>query len=125
MAKLIAFKIQIALTTQAVGEKADHLVQSHASVDDGRQGRKDGHVCVHLRVTKVHHQCLVPDKPTRKLAGSPQFCESYSRLIVTLRVRNGLLPMATVDQGVTNVSYVPILILDLLQNLDPHIWNSH
>lgn len=35
--KLVAFEVEVAFTSQAVGEETDHLVESHTTVYDGRQ----------------------------------------------------------------------------------------
>lgn len=63
VAKLVAFKVEIPLTPEAVGEQTDHLVQRHAPINDGRERRGRGHVGVKLGITEVHHDALVTHKP--------------------------------------------------------------
>ena len=47
------------------------------------------------------------------------------RLVVTLAVCDCLFPMPPVDERETNVTNVPFLILELFQDLDPHVWDGH
>lgn len=49
----------------------------------------------------------------------------HLRLVMTLAVGNGLLAMASVGQSEADVAQVPVLVLLLFENLDPHIWDGH
>ncbi len=46
-------------------------------------------------------------------------------LVMRLGVSNGLLFPTPVGQSVNNVAHVPIVVLELLQQLDPLVRNSH
>ena len=63
VAELVAFEVQVALTSQTMCDQTDQLMQGQASVDDGGQLRKNRHVGVHLRVAKPEEQSLVSNQP--------------------------------------------------------------
>ena len=99
-------EVEIALSPQAHCDQPDHLVEGHASVDD-EVGRGHGrHVGVHLLVHQPEGQRLVP----------------YQRLVVALRVRDALLPVPPVGQGVTDLPHLPVVVRNLFQMLED---NNH
>ena len=46
-------------------------------------------------------------------------------MVVALAVRDSLLAMPSVSECPADAADVPVLILDLLQDLDPHVRNGH
>jgi hypothetical protein len=44
---------------------------------------------------------------------------------VTLAIRDGLLPVTAVGQGEADIGQVPVIVGQLLQDLDPHIGDGH
>lgn len=62
VAELIAFEVEIAFSSESVGDEADHLVESHSSLDDWCEGCEGGHVGVHFRVAEMHHDGFVSDQ---------------------------------------------------------------
>jgi hypothetical protein len=63
----------------------------------------------HLFIHKPKSKCLVPDQS----------------LIVALGIGNTLLSPAAILKSPADIRHVPILILELLYDLDPHIGNGH
>jgi hypothetical protein len=49
----------------------------------------------------------------------------YERLIVAFGISDGLLAMTPICQGKGKCAYIPLIVLLLLQGLDPHIRDSH
>lgn len=49
----------------------------------------------------------------------------HLRLIVAFAVCNGLFAVTSVCQGVADICKIPLFILELFENLDPHIRNGH
>lgn len=47
------------------------------------------------------------------------------RLIVTFRVRDCLLAVSSVCQGVGEITNVPLAVFLLFQKLDVHVWDGH
>lgn len=47
------------------------------------------------------------------------------RLIVTLAISYCFLPMPAVGQGMADIAQVPLLVLLFLEDLDPHVRDSH
>ena len=109
MAELVALEVEPALAAQTVGQQADHLVKGQAAVDDGRERRQRRHVRVHLGVHEPEGDRLV----------------AHERLVVALHVGDvGLLPSAVLER-VHDVAEVPVLVLGLLEQLDPLVGQSH
>lgn len=125
MTELIALEIEVAFTTQAVGEQANQFMQSNTAVNNGRQRRQYRHIGVHFRVAEMHHQGLIANKAGLLSVVSFQWKVPYSRLIVTLTVRDCLFTVSAVRQCKADVADIPLLVLELFQDLDPHIWNCH
>lgn len=57
-----------------MSEEADHLMQLHATVDDGCHGTHEAHVGVHLLVHQPEGQSLIPNQSlgSRVMFYSPQ-----------------------------------------------------
>ncbi|TNN75114.1 hypothetical protein EYF80_014687 [Liparis tanakae] len=51
---------------QTMSEEADHFMQLHAAVDDGRHGNLGAHVGVHLLVHQPEGQTLIPNQSLRR-----------------------------------------------------------
>ena len=49
-----------------MSEEADHLMQLHAAVDDGRHGNHGAHVGVHLLVHQPERKGFVPYQSLRE-----------------------------------------------------------
>lgn len=62
VAELVAFEVEVALSSQAVGDQSDHLVQGHASFDGGCEFGQHGHVGVHFLVAEPHHERFITDQ---------------------------------------------------------------
>lgn len=63
VAELVAFKVEVTLTSQGMGKETDQLVQCHAAVNDRGQRREGRHVGVQLGIAEMHHEGLVTDEP--------------------------------------------------------------
>ena len=62
VAEFVAFEVEVAFSSESVGDKSNHLVESHTSLDDRREGCEGGHVRVHFRVAEMHHDGFVSDQ---------------------------------------------------------------
>lgn len=125
MPEFVTLKVKVSFSAETVGQQTDHFVEGHATIDCWRQGGEGRHVGVHLGITKMHHQGFVANKPKMvRLAGEREGGEDL-RLVVTLAVCNRPFAMSSVREGKADVANIPVLVLLLLENLDPHIWNCH
>lgn len=70
---------------------------------------EDTHIVVDLAIEEPHRNCLI----------------SNQSLIVTFRIGDAWLLVSSVGQLEGDFSDLPVLILMFLQQLDPHIRNSH
>lgn len=59
---LLTYEVEVAFSTQAMSEEADHLMQLYAAVDDGCHGNQGAHVGVHLLVHQPEGQTLIPNQ---------------------------------------------------------------
>mmetsp|Transcript_73579 Transcript_73579/g.204461 ORF Transcript_73579/g.204461 Transcript_73579/m.204461 type:complete len:285 (+) Transcript_73579:237-1091(+) len=109
VSEFVAHEIQIALATEAQDDKAEHLVQGQSTVDDHVRRAQSAHVGV--------HRCVHEPESRRLIA--------HNRLIVRLDVRDARLLPSPILQGVCDVAHIPLIVRNLLEELNPHIWNSH
>ena len=108
MAELIAHEVKVTAVDGRGGHKSDHLVESHAA------GHCHivvilHHVPVHLLVDQAENHSFVSDK-------SP---------VVALYIRDCLFIGTAVGQFPEYRSRMPVLVLLLLESLDPVIGNTH
>merc|ERR1719400_1899509 len=109
MTKLVSDEVQPTLSTQSVDKEPDHLVQGNPSLDNGGTRKEAAHPGVHLLVHQPEGHGLVP----------------HQRLVMTLSIADASLLISPVCEGVHNVPHAPVLVLQLLQVLDPHVRHSH
>ena len=108
MPELVAHKIEVTVPGRADGDQTDQLVQGDATVHD-RILRVHIHGEIHLFVEQSEYQGFVSDK----------------RLVVALRVADGLLVRPLVGQLVPDLSRTPFLILLFLYPFDPVVGHTH
>ena len=108
VAELVAHEGQVALAAQTHGQQTDHLVQGHAPVDH-QILVVIGHTPVHFLVAQAEHHRLVP----------------HQRLVVGLHIADDLLLGSAARQLRPEHPHIPVVVPDLLQELDPHIRLAH
>ena len=74
------YKVEVAFAAEPVRDESDHLMESHAAVDDHVRFGQVGHVRVHVFVHQPEGQRLIPDQ----------------RLVMTLGVGDVSLTMTTI-----------------------------
>ena len=109
MSELIPHEIQIGLSAECLRDQSDHLVQCNSPADGRRGPFLLGHVGVYLLVEEPHGQGLVP----------------HDALVVALHVGDALLVPAAIGEGEHDAAYAPVLVLHLLQQLDPLVGHRH
>mmetsp|Transcript_17773 Transcript_17773/g.41029 ORF Transcript_17773/g.41029 Transcript_17773/m.41029 type:complete len:473 (-) Transcript_17773:1167-2585(-) len=107
--KLVAHEVEVSLATERHGEHADHLVHGDTAVNNQVCRSEVGHAVVHLLVHQTEGNGLVANE-----------C-----LVVALAVANNLLLVPPVGERVHNVPHLPLVIGELLEQLDPHVRRSH
>ena len=101
-------------------------MERHSTGDDRSTVGDRRHVGVQLLVTQPEEDGLVSHQPAIISVGFRRGLREISiRLVVTLGISDGLLAVAAVGQCPADVGDIPILILLLLQELDPHVGDSH
>ena len=127
MTKFVSFKVKIPLASKAVGQEANHLVESHSTVNDRGEWGQIGHVCVELCIAKMHHYGLVANQPRSVIRNVSLrgVLSSHLRLVVALAVGNRLLTVPSVCERPANATNIPVFVLGLFEDLDPHIRNGH
>ena len=108
MSPLVAHEVEVGAVDERSGHQANHLVQRHAAVH-GAVVVARHHVPVHLLVDEAEDDGLV----------------THEGLVVALGIGNGLLVGTAVGQLPENGSGVPILVLTLLDGLDPVVGDAH
>ena len=108
MPPLVAHEVEITAIDGRGGDKPDELVQRHAAAHHAVVVANH-HVPVHLLVDKAEDDGLV----------------AHQRLVVTLGIGNGLLVGTAVGEFPENRGGLPVLVLLLLDGLDPVVGDSH
>jgi hypothetical protein len=98
VAELVTFEVEVALAAETVGDESDHLVEGETAVDNRCQFGEVGHVCVHFGVAEPEEKSLVSHQPMTISTCTYVASEWYLRLVVTFRIRNGLLAVSSVGQ---------------------------
>lgn len=57
----LTHKVEVALSTKAMGNKSDNLVQGYTSVNDERWSRQGGHVGIHFFVHQPESNGFIPN----------------------------------------------------------------
>mmetsp|Transcript_103716 Transcript_103716/g.246931 ORF Transcript_103716/g.246931 Transcript_103716/m.246931 type:complete len:206 (-) Transcript_103716:960-1577(-) len=111
MPELIAHKVQIAFPAQSDREQPDNHVHRHATCNHYRaRSAIITHACVHLGVHEPECDGLV----------------SNDRLVMALGIGNRLLaPSSAIAHRRDNLVHSPVLVLDILEKRDPHVWQGH
>ena len=108
MTELIPHEGQVAAVDGGGGHESDHLMQGYTAVCHiGRVTVLE--MPVHIRIHEAEDNRLV----------------AYQRLIVALRVGDGLLVLAPVRHLKQDMSGFPVFVLHLFDILDPEIRNTH
>ena len=84
-------------------------MEGESSVNDPRTRGNDRHVGIHLCIHQPERDGLVP----------------HQGLVVALGIGNALFMVASIGEGPSDALHVPILVLLLLQKLDPKVRDSH
>ena len=110
MPELIAHEVQVptSFRPHKQREQSYHLVQCHPPVHH-RARAKHRHIRVHLRPHQAESQRLIP----------------HQSLVVTLRIGNLRHGSQTVVHRGPKLGHHPILVLALLEQLDPIVRNAH
>ena len=108
MPELVAHKIEVAVPGGADGDQTDQLMESDSPIHY-RILRVHIHREIHLLVEQSEYQGFVTDK----------------RLVVALRVADGLLVRPLVGQLVPDLTRTPFLILLFLYPFDPVVGHAH
>lgn len=140
MTKLVSNKGQVTLTSKTVGHQADHLMQGQTTVNDRRQFCQDAHMCVHLLVHEPERNSLVTDQSlvvrltvsnrgflrTRSTENISSINKSEFRGSAGCTVES-FVPhhVSPVGQSEDNVAKIPLIIRLFLEQLDPHVGDSH
>ncbi len=108
MAQLVAHEVEVAAVDGGEGHEAYHLVEGHAAGHVGVVVAHH-HVPVHFRVDKAENHGLV----------------AHERLVVALDIRDGLFVGAAVGELPEYRCGMPVLVLFLLEGLDPVVGDAH
>ena len=106
--ELVAHEVEVAAVDGREGDEPYHLVQSHAAVYD-KVGIVLAHVPVHHVVDEAEDDGLV----------------AHQCLVVTLGIVDGLLVGPPVGQFPEDGRRFPVLVLLLLDGLDPEVGDTH
>ncbi len=146
MAKFVAYEVEVSFPSESMCEQAAKHGMSHSTLSSGRYVNYRMSLCnaipreitgvmsvisdilvsmqevsdavhtigvvnllAHLFIHEPKGECLVSDQS----------------LIVALGIGNTLLSPAAILEGPADTFHIPILVLELLQDLDPHIGNGH
>mmetsp|Transcript_2709 Transcript_2709/g.7403 ORF Transcript_2709/g.7403 Transcript_2709/m.7403 type:complete len:338 (-) Transcript_2709:925-1938(-) len=109
MTKFVAHESEVTLTSEAVREHADHLVQRDASLNAICGPGLVAHARVNFSVHQPHCDGLVSDH----------------RLVVRLEIRNSLLVPAAIGHCVAQFAHVPIPVAALFQNFNKLVRDTH
>lgn len=109
MPKLVTHECQVPLSAQTEGDEPDHFVKGHAPENPRGFLIEDGHVGVGFGIEEPHGDSFI----------------AYEGLIVTLGISDALLLPPPVGKFVHDFLNVPVFILALFEQFDPHVRNSH
>jgi hypothetical protein len=109
MSKLVTHEVEICLTTQALRNEPDHLVEGHSSRDAKIGLKQATHASVDVCIEQPHRLGLVTD----------------DGLVMALCVADNLLPPSSISQTMRNMAHIPVLIRRAIKELDPHIRHKH
>ena len=108
MSELIAHEVEVSAIDGRSRDETDHLMQRYTAVGHiGRMAMFE--MPVHVGVHEPEDDGLVPDE----------------RLVMALGIGDGLLVLSAVGHLKEDVSGFPVLVLDLLDILDPEIGDTH
>jgi hypothetical protein len=138
--KLVAFKVEVTLTTQGVADESGEsqlrvgslyrqtyriiLCKAIPRSMTGVRGDKSDM----LVSGKVSRASPAPNATLTHLGvhqPEGQRLVTDKRLIVTLGIGDTLLLVPSVGQDMRNVSNLPLVVCGLFEQLDPHVGNSH
>ena len=108
MTEFVAHECKVTVAACSHGHQSDHLMKSHTPVHHRRLGFLV-HGCIHFSIHQTESNGLV----------------SHHRLIMTLRIADGLLVLTLVGELPPHLSHAPLVIGEFLYPFDPVVRHSH